>query len=119
MYVLVVSGSRTWTDDRPIRRVLYPLIGKKIMVRHGGCRGVDMLADAVAREFGFEVDVMAADWYLYGRSAGPRRNRAMLDKEPHPKFALLFHHRIERSKGTRDMLKAVLERGLRFRLVTG
>lgn len=43
-------------------------------------------------------------WHLYGKPAGPRRNKEMLDKE-HPELGIAFHDKIETSKGTKNMIE--------------
>ncbi|MGH3525755.1 MAG: hypothetical protein ACRDQ6_00390 [Pseudonocardiaceae bacterium] len=45
---------------------------------HGGARGADQLADEVARGWGWTPEPHPADWARYGRSAGYRRNAAMV-----------------------------------------
>ena len=49
---------------------------------HGDARGADRLAGEWARERGIEVLACPADWKRYGRGAGPKRNRQMLDERP-------------------------------------
>lgn len=69
---------------------------------HGACRGVDMIADEVGRELGFEIKKYPADWSK-GRQAGMLRNIEMLQKE-NPDIVIAFHDFIEESKGTKGML---------------
>jgi hypothetical protein len=47
-------------------------------VVHGGARGADALVDEIARNWGWTPEVHPADWDLYGRSAGHRRNAEMV-----------------------------------------
>ena len=71
---------------------------------HGGCRGVDMMANDIAAQRG-DINIIQfnADWKRYGRGAGPIRNRKMLD-EGNPDLVVGFTDNIEESKGTRNML---------------
>lgn len=88
LYRMLVTGSRRWTDRDAIRRALAAVLRKlgvpadRIVVVHGGARGADMLADAVARELGMLVEchpVTRGDWDRHGTSAGHRRNQRMVD----------------------------------------
>ena len=81
---VLVTGSRTWTDLIVIWDALYEAYliappGDSVIVIHGDCpRGADFIADEVAREFGWSTERHPADWELYGKSAGFRRNIEMV-----------------------------------------
>lgn len=100
---LLVCGSRKWEERTPIERELGQLVSDvaiggedDVRVLHGGARGADKLAGAVAEAMGLRVKVMEADWRQhdpawcrcsrqqmaergYCAMAGHKRNRAMLD----------------------------------------
>jgi hypothetical protein len=117
---VVVCGSRDWGDYRSIRDALARLAaghpGEPVTIVHGACSRVcdgvevsaDMIADRAARELGLAVESHPADWQRYGRSAGPRRNRMMLD--PRPDMVLAFQHGV--SRGTADMVAEAVRRGV-------
>lgn len=44
----------------------------------GGASGADALAERYAREHNIPLTIHYADWTRYGRSAGPRRNRLIV-----------------------------------------
>lgn len=91
--VIQITGSRGWTSYKIIYEALsvYHGRGYKVTVRHGDCYdGADMLADRAAKELGFEIDAMPADWDTYKRAAGYKRNTAMVEKEPKPNVCLAF-----------------------------
>ncbi|KKN01348.1 hypothetical protein LCGC14_1128740 [marine sediment metagenome] len=48
---------------------------------------------------------------MYGKAAGPIRNKQMLD-EGQPHLVLAFHDNIEESTGTKDMVKQAAKRGI-------
>lgn len=49
-----------------------------IKIIHGGCpKGVDAIADVLARRMELEVEIFPADWDKHGKAAGPIRNREM------------------------------------------
>jgi hypothetical protein len=80
------------------------------VVIEGEARGADTFARLCAGVLGIEVLRFPADWEKYGRAAGPIRNSQML-KEGNPDVVVGFHHDIEKSKGTRDMLTRAKKAG--------
>lgn len=83
---VLVTGSRTWADPEPIHTALSELRKQyrdRLVVVHGACpRGADAIADAWCHQVGVQVERHAADWQRHGRSAGPRRNAAMVATRP-------------------------------------
>ncbi|MGH3867252.1 MAG: DUF2493 domain-containing protein [Pseudonocardiaceae bacterium] len=85
---ILITGSRTWTDRAAIAQAISDYlhsISTSIggawpfpIIVHGAARGADQLADQVARDWGWTPDRHPADWARYGRSAGFRRNAAMV-----------------------------------------
>ena len=84
--VVVVCGSRTWTDADRIRAKLRELPRGSTVV-HGGSRGADRIAGELAHALGLQERVFWADWKIEPRRAGIIRNRAMLDLHPDIVFA--------------------------------
>lgn len=82
--LVLVCGSRGWGDAGKVRARLARLpTGSTVM--HGSARGADAIADRAARSLGLAVDphpVSREEWLRYGKAAGIRRNRAMLDRRP-------------------------------------
>jgi hypothetical protein len=83
MRVVVITGSRKWSDRWPIARV----IGGTHLTRHtaanlvihGGAKGADAIAHAVALDYEIEVLTVPARWNAIGKDkAGPARNERML-----------------------------------------
>ena len=78
--IVLITGSRSWADEATIRAVLRGLPANTTIL-HGGCHcGSDAIADRLARQLGFAVEVMPADWQKHGRAAGPIRNAAMAER---------------------------------------
>ena len=74
---------------------------------HGNAKGADTLADTYARRHNVPVMAFDADWKLYGRSAGPRRNKRMLT-EGKPDLVMAFPGK----NGTANMIKLAKEAGV-------
>ena len=74
-----------------------------------------MIAGEEAKKLGFTVREFPADWSI-GRSAGPIRNRKMLDEKPD--FVLAFHPDIKKSKGTADTVREATRRGIKVLIIS-
>jgi hypothetical protein len=77
---LAVSGSRGITDRRLICETLDSIPGPTELLSGHCSNGVDMLAEAWARERGIKVWRFPADWLRHGRAAGPIRNQQMINQ---------------------------------------
>lgn len=91
MIRILITGSRDWplTDITTVYTVMsktitdYVLQGetqKTITIVHGACpKGVDAMADLFARSWGMNIERHPANWDLYGKKAGPIRNKEMVE----------------------------------------
>ncbi|MHB1524969.1 MAG: DUF2493 domain-containing protein [Candidatus Dormibacteria bacterium] len=112
---VLICGSRVWTDRVAIEAVVAQMpLGSVVIV--GGATGADTLAEVAARAAGLQCEVYPADWGLYGRRAGPIRNRAML-REGRPDVVVAFHADLWGSRGTADMVRVAQAAGLPVWLV--
>lgn len=108
---ILICGDRDWHDQYQIARRVHELCLKfELTVIHGDCRGADRIGGSRAEAFGCTVRKYPAEWKRYGKSAGPIRNRQMLEEED-PDLVIGFHDDIKKSKGTRDMLKIAAKAG--------
>lgn len=121
---VLVTGSRSWRDEAPIRARLEQLPPCSFVI-HGGARGVDRMAAVIAQQLGHAVRAFPADWRVkadtpagairtdgsgrrYDSRAGLRRNLLMLDQEPDVVLAWWDG----RSTGTKHCIEAAIERGI-------
>jgi hypothetical protein len=115
----LVTGSRAWSDAGAIKRCPESLLaehGPGITLVHGDCRGADRVAAACAADLGMTVEAHPADWVTYGRAAGVIRNSEMLASGVD--LCLAFHDDLDRSRGTRDMVKKCLSSGVPVKLTS-
>ena len=81
---ILITGSRDWSDKETIRQALLSFTAEvedpnTVCIIHGGCStGADFIANHLALEYGFRLEVVEADWNAFGRSAGPKRNAEMV-----------------------------------------
>jgi len=71
---VAIVGSRELRSEKQIRT---RMAGNTVVIS-GGARGVDFLAESIARELGLTTVIYPAEWDLYGMSAGYRRNRHII-----------------------------------------
>ncbi|MEI3803138.1 DUF2493 domain-containing protein [Agrobacterium sp. CCNWLW32] len=75
---------------------------------HGGCRGADEGAGEWAKSENIPVVICKADWKKHGKSAGPIRNRMMLDVHK-PDFVIA----LPGGRGTENMIGLAESYGVR------
>jgi hypothetical protein len=111
---ILVTGDRKWRDAVLVFKVMQdldPYINRLKLV-HGDAAGADTIADVCGQLLGYEILRYPADWNQYGKSAGPIRNRQMLDENPDIDLVLAFHDDLDHSKGTQDMVTEAKRRGI-------
>ena len=84
---------------------------KVLITVEGGAKGADSLARMVAGQLQIECREYPANWKLYGKAAGSKRNQQMLDSES-PDLVIAFHPDVENSKGTKDIINRAKNRGI-------
>lgn len=112
---ILICGDRDWNDYWAIYDVISKLDRNSLII-YGAARGADTMAGTIATKLGFDVVPFKAKWNLYGKAAGPIRNREMLDENPD--LVIAFHNDIENSKGTKDCIKEAEKRGIEVKLVS-
>ncbi|OLT24353.1 hypothetical protein BJF79_13495 [Actinomadura sp. CNU-125] len=84
-YRVLVTGSRTWKGHGIIHAALDQLHAEHpdMVLVSGACNsGADAIAERWAILRGIPAERHPAEWRRYGRSAGPRRNTAMVATRP-------------------------------------
>lgn len=109
---VLICGDREWNDYQYILKVVQRLKTKygEVTIIEGGCRGADILSKEAAIECNLTYKEYPADW-TQGKKAGPIRNQRMLDEE-HPDMVIAFHSNIDKSKGTKDMVRRAKKAGI-------
>ena len=74
---LIVAGGRTLTDYDLLKRNLDKLFSYDIEIVSGTANGADKLGEQWAKENYIPIKQFPANWDLYGKSAGYKRNEQM------------------------------------------
>lgn len=128
--IVLISGSRNWTDPRPIREQLQK-VGELTWLFHGAARGADSLAAQIAETMPLiRTQGWPADWKKHGQSAGFVRNSEMLRgalvtaafMQQQPLQVLAFKQGFDREMrhgGTEHQCRIAVEAGCRVHLHDG
>lgn len=113
---LIVAGMRFWTDRRAVYSRLDAILKLRpnLILVHGACpTGADAIADRWARRRGVKIERHPANWRVYGKRAGPRRNEKMAALGAN--YCLVFWD--GKSRGTGSMYRAARRAGIPTRQV--
>lgn len=114
MFKVIVAGGRDFNNYRGLAASLDHLLKNvidDIEIVCGMARGADRLGEQYAKERGYRIRYMPADWDTYGRSAGYKRNVQMAE---YADALVAFWDGA--SSGTRHMIKTAQEKGLEVRI---
>ena len=110
--LVLVCGGRTFGLREAEREFVYTELDKLHAQHHfsalieGGASGADERAEIWAMKNGVQVVHCPANWGLYGKSAGPRRNLVMLALRPDMVVAF------PGGTGTKHMVDAAVNAGV-------
>lgn len=119
MQRILICGDRNWNSFYLVLRALSDEHQREPVevVIQGEASGADSIGKAAANQLGIPVLSFPAEWRKYGLRAGPIRNRQQL-KEGKPTKGLVFHDYLEKSKGSKDMVKVMQENGVPYEVFT-
>lgn len=103
---ILICGSTSINDKEEVYRIIDHLFGDKenLTIIQGMAIGVDQIARQWAKERGHTVEdypITKEDWRLYGKAAGPVRNKKMYI-ESRPDVVLAIWN--GKSTGTKNMI---------------
>lgn len=122
---IIVAGSRDFNNYKLLENESSKIIEKElnaniqsIRIISGTARGADQLGESFARKYNYKLSCLPAEWGLYGKSAGYRRNAEMA------KFAVsnnnvgvLIAFWDGKSKGTKHMIDLANRYGLKVYVI--
>jgi hypothetical protein len=104
---ILVCGGRNYKNFERLQEVLNQYLLDIDVLIHGGARGADGLAWDWALQNQVPTLMYEAQWKEHGRSAGPIRNRQMLEKGQ-PDLVIAFPG----GKGTANMVQQASDAGV-------
>lgn len=118
---LLTTGCRDWSDAQAVDqqlRAFFFYCDSQDAAAHvvvGDARGADALVRQWLDERRLPYRRFDADWNTFGKSAGPRRNAAMV-LEGQPDYAVAFWD--YQSRGTANCIALCRDAGIPVRIVT-
>ena len=113
---ILVCGSRNFNDYELLKGILNDYRITEII--HGNAKGADNLGGQYGREVlqlaEERIRSFPAEWGVHGKSAGPIRNRRMLE-EGRPDMVIAF--RGPNSRGTQNMIDQATKAGVPVRII--
>lgn len=118
MFKVIIAGGRDFNNyellsqkcDKYLRNKIW--FDECIVIISGHAKGADSLGEKYAKEKGFILDINPPEWDKYGKSAGFKRNKTMVDKAD---AAICFWD--GKSKGTKNTIDLCKEKGIPVRIV--
>lgn len=111
---VIIAGGRNFTDyeklERECSQILFPP-DEPIEIVSGCARGADELGIRFAKATKIPVKMFPANWTMYGRSAGHRRNAEMANYAKED-GGMLIAFWDGKSKGTENMINLAKFQGL-------
>lgn len=115
---VIVCGSRTFEDRKLCFETLNQVLDgvTDVEIVSGHAKGADMFGEEYGDLHGFKVSIFKPDWKMYGRGAGPVRNRRMLEYALEDK-ALVIAFWDGKSKGTKNMMNLADKAGADVKVI--
>lgn len=111
---IIIAGSRNFNNYELLKKTLDGLLDKReeIEIVSGAASGADYLGELYAKENGYKLTKLLADWQKYGKAAGPIRNKQMAQ---YADGLVLFWD--GNSRGSKNMLENAKKEGLEIKEV--
>lgn len=118
---IIVAGGRDFNNYILLSQTLDAILEKhtfyEVQIVSGCCRGADALGERYATEHGIPVKRFQADWFAYGKAAGPIRNRKMAEYAAE-RDGMLVAFWDGKSRGTASMIRIAEKAGLQIKTIT-
>jgi ABC-type enterochelin transport system substrate-binding protein len=111
---VIIAGGRNFNDYDKLRESCDNILinQEEVEVVSGTSSGADTLGERYAQEKGYKIEKFPAQWDLYGKSAGYKRNQQMAE---YADGLIAFWD--GKSKGTKHMIDIATNKGLKVRVV--
>lgn len=115
MFKVIIAGGRDFHDYELLKKkcdYYLQFIEDEITIISGMARGADSLGEKYAQERNLKIDSHPADWDKYGKSAGYKRNKEMVDIAS---AAICFWD--GKSPGTKNTIDLCKKKGIPVKVV--
>jgi hypothetical protein len=106
---VIIAGSRTMLDPKHIESAVKDSQFDITEIVSGTARGADFLGELYGEYYGIPVKRFPADWDMYGKAAGYKRNQQMADYAD--ALILVWDGK---SRGSGHMLEIAKRKGLKI-----
>ena len=108
---VAVSGCRDYNNYNEAEEYISLCLSNiakenRVIIVSGGCKGADKLGEMYATKHGLKIEQYLPNWNLYGRSAGPKRNKQMAEVSD---YVICFWD--GESRGTKSMIEFAKQLG--------
>lgn len=111
MLRIIIAGGRDFHDvllmEKELNKITVGMHGGDVQIISGEARGADTLGIKLARSYNANIAIFPAQWSVYGKSAGYKRNTLMADNAD-----VLLAFWDGTSKGTGHMIQLAHDKGL-------
>ena len=122
---IIIAGSRDFDNYKVLEDESSKIIEKElnddiqsIRIISGTARGADQLGERFAKKYNYSISCFHAEWGLYGKSAGYRRNAEMAKfAVSNNNFGILIAFWDSQSKGTKHMIDLANRYGLKVYVI--
>lgn len=111
---VIIAGSREFNNYDLLESTISNYLKENtnnVEIVSGTARGADQLGEQFAIKYGYQIRRFPANWNLYGKSAGPIRNREMAEYASDGQ-GILFAFWDGKSRGTKSMINLAKKYGL-------
>lgn len=111
---VIIAGGRKFNDYSLLSSVCDYMLQNQhyIEIISGTAKGADKLGEKYAEERGYKIIPFPADWQLYGKAAGYKRNQLMAQNAD---ALICFWDGV--SKGSKHMIDLAEKEGLKVKIV--
>ncbi len=113
---IIIAGTRTYNDYNELRERMTKLLRYEdlstVEIITGGAPGADALGERFAKRNDLKHKRFDANWYMFGKAAGPIRNEQMVKYAKEDDHCILVCFWDGKSKGTKNMIDVAQKYGL-------